>query len=510
MTRNVYLLLLSCLLLIHAEGFGQGKSKNKGNNGNGNGNGPKEEKSVFPPYGNTGIGTRYPSEKLEVIGNAKISQTVFANELNVVGIQATSFTIAEDATIGRNLLVSGNLGIGVAAPSEKLDIAGNIRVSSTLFADQVTTTGLTSATGIFSGRLTAGENVLISGLTGMGVSDPAERLEVAGNIKVSDNLLANGFQVNQGSVTGDLSVTQNTTIDGQLGVGVSTPAEKMEVAGNIKSTQNIIAIGLQVETGMLSQSLTVGENLVVDGNIGVGVNAPTEKLDIAGNIKASGSLIANYLAAAGMTTDSLRVSETMRIQGVALFDTKVGIGVSAPTEALDVAGNIRTLGSLTANAVTSETLNTATATVSNDLTISGTTTANALEATEFTVTNQVAGTIKTNQLAINTETIPTGFAMAVDGKVIASQIEVFAPENWPDYVFESGYNLRSLAEVDAYIQKHGHLPNVLSAERMQQGGYDLSQMDAKLLEKIEELTLYMIELKKENDTLKEQIQQLSK
>ena len=212
MTRNVYLLLSACLLFFGGEGWAQGNS-NK-NNGNGNGNGPKEYQSVFPPFGNTGIGIRNPTEKLEVIGNAKVSQTVMAHDLDVIGIRATTLNVGEDATIGRNLLVNGNVGIGVSAPSEKLDIAGNVRISSTLFSDQVSTTGITSVTGTFSGTLAANENVLISGLTGMGVSNPSERLEVVGNIKASQSLLADDLQVNQGTVNGNLAVTQNTIIEG--------------------------------------------------------------------------------------------------------------------------------------------------------------------------------------------------------------------------------------------------------------------------------------------------------
>lgn len=405
MTRNVYLLLLSCLLLINAEGFGQGNSKKNGNNGNGNG--PKEEKSVFPPYGNTGIGIRYPTEKLEVIGNAKISQTLMANELKVLGIRGTTLTLSEDATIGRNLLVNGNVGIGIAVPTEKLDIGGNLRVSNTIFSDQVSTVGLSSVTGAFSGRLTASENVVISGLTGMGVSDPVERLEVAGNIK------------------------------------------------------------------------------------------------------ASGFVSADQINTIGTSTSTLHVDETVKVQGEAIFDTRIGIGISAPTEALDVAGNIRALGDLTANATNTQTMNAGTATVSDALNVNGTTQTNVLEASEFNVATQTAGSIRTTQLMVNTERIPEGFVMAVDGNMLATRVEVFAPENWPDYVFSDNYRLRTLTEVEQYIKKHGHLPNVPSAEKMQQGGYSLSQMDANLLEKIEELTLYMIELKKENEALKSQLEQLN-
>ena len=74
--------------------------------------------------------------------------------------------------------------------------------------------------------------------------------------------------------------------------------------------------------------------------------------------------------------------------------------------------------------------------------------------------------------------------------------------SWADYVFEADYNLMTLNEVESFISEHGHLPNVPSAKEVVEEGIDMAEMDAKLLEKIEELTLYMLELKKENEALR--------
>ncbi|QHI35903.1 hypothetical protein IMCC3317_12510 [Kordia antarctica] len=73
---------------------------------------------------------------------------------------------------------------------------------------------------------------------------------------------------------------------------------------------------------------------------------------------------------------------------------------------------------------------------------------------------------------------------------------------WADYVFKSDYNLKPLEEVEAFINTNGHLPNVPSATEIEKEGLNLGEMDAKLLEKIEELTLYVIQLKKEVNELK--------
>src|SRR5690606_9284421 len=80
----------------------------------------------------------------------------------------------------------------------------------------------------------------------------------------------------------------------------------------------------------------------------------------------------------------------------------------------------------------------------------------------------------------------------------------------PDYVFKQGYDLISLNEVEHYIKENGHLPNVPSAKEMEVEGLSVKEMTLKLLEKIEELTLYVIVLKKENELQQEEINRLKK
>lgn len=99
-----------------------------------------------------------------------------------------------------------------------------------------------------------------------------------------------------------------------------------------------------------------------------------------------------------------------------------------------------------------------------------------------------------------------GFMLSVAGKVRAEEIEVSLSSGWADYVFANDYQLQPLAEVEQFITENKHLPNVPSATEVASNGINLGEMDAILLRKIEELTLYMIELKKENAALKVMIQ----
>ena len=81
-------------------------------------------------------------------------------------------------------------------------------------------------------------------------------------------------------------------------------------------------------------------------------------------------------------------------------------------------------------------------------------------------------------------------------------------EDWSDRVFEKGYRLKSLGEVEQHIQQTGHLPGVPSAVEVVEKGLDLGKMDATLLEKVEELTLYLIGQRKELEQLRQQNRQM--
>ncbi len=117
----------------------------------------------------------------------------------------------------------------------------------------------------------------------------------------------------------------------------------------------------------------------------------------------------------------------------------------------------------------------------------------------------------TGNLGIGT-TDTKGYKLGVNGAAIATSMTVKLYANWPDFVFAKTYGLRPLAEVESYIQAHSHLPEVPSAAQVAKEGINLGEMDATLLKKIEELTLYLIEqnkkLEEQNKHLHEQSKQL--
>ncbi|WP_350292605.1 fibronectin type III domain-containing protein [uncultured Croceitalea sp.] len=116
----------------------------------------------------------------------------------------------------------------------------------------------------------------------------------------------------------------------------------------------------------------------------------------------------------------------------------------------------------------------------------------------------------TGNVAVGTNSVPSGYKMAVDGNLIAEEVKVQLSGNWPDYVFTKDYDLSSLEEVQRHIKEKGHLPNIPSAKKVKENGIELGEMNRLLLEKIEELTLYIIQQKKESTLLKKRIEVLEK
>ncbi len=110
-------------------------------------------------------------------------------------------------------------------------------------------------------------------------------------------------------------------------------------------------------------------------------------------------------------------------------------------------------------------------------------------------------------VGIGVESIPDGVKLAVNGKLNAKEIEVTL-DGWSDFVFDDDYKLKSLYEVEKFILNNRHLPDVPSETEVLANGVNLGEMSALLLQKIEELTLYVIELNKQNELLQKKIAEL--
>ncbi len=106
-------------------------------------------------------------------------------------------------------------------------------------------------------------------------------------------------------------------------------------------------------------------------------------------------------------------------------------------------------------------------------------------------------------------TSPGTYKLAVNGTVRVKEI-VASTQGWPDFVFDEDHQPTQLAELERFIKVNKHLPGLPSAKEINANGVQLGEMQAKLLQKVEEMTLYMIDLQKQNDALKQHVNELER
>ena len=176
---------------------------------------------------------------------------------------------------------------------------------------------------------------------------------------------------------------------------------------------------------------------------------------------------------------------------------KLGIGMSVePVSALTVNGNITTYSQ-------------------DNVLQFGTNTSTAPYVAGISSGELVLGTQNTGKLwvlpngNIGIGTSAPATKLSVNGDIRSKKM-IVSQTGWPDYVFDSSYSLRPLSELETFISKHKHLPDIPSARDVDEKGISVGDNQALLLKKIEELTLYMISMNKEIIQLKDDNKQLKK
>ncbi|MBB6236404.1 hypothetical protein HDC90_001016 [Pedobacter sp. AK013] len=114
-----------------------------------------------------------------------------------------------------------------------------------------------------------------------------------------------------------------------------------------------------------------------------------------------------------------------------------------------------------------------------------------------------------NAARVGIGTINPQETLSVNGNIRAKEIKVEAT-NWPDYVFQEKYILQTLNQTKSYIKQYGHLPDMPSADVVAKEGQNLGEIQAKLLKKVEELTLHLILLEESNTEQKKRIDEQEK
>lgn len=273
------------------------------------------------------------------------------------------------------------------------------------------------------------------------------------------------------------------------------------------------------------------------GNVGIGTTDPVTQIHISNNGLSTGQFAEMALSTGGTNNyggsirvvnssaspDYLRPEMTFRVQNGATYgysnwvermrintNGNVGIGTSAPLSQLHVGNNNNSSGQYAEIAMTTGGSNNYGGSI-RMINSSGTPDYLRPEMAFFVQNGGTFGYANwTERLRINTNgnvgigTSSPAEKLSVNGNIVARKITV-TQNAWSDYVFDSGYNLRPLSAVETFIEKHKHLPEIPSAADVALNGVDLAGNQALLLKKIEELTLYIIDLKKEVNALKNQI-----
>jgi hypothetical protein len=116
--------------------------------------------------------------------------------------------------------------------------------------------------------------------------------------------------------------------------------------------------------------------------------------------------------------------------------------------------------------------------------------------------------LDSNWVAIANPTPKPGYELSVNGQIVCEDLLIQDSSLWPDYVFAPEYLLKPLAEVESHIQEHRRLPGIPSAEDVDIQGILVGDMQRRMMEKIEELTLYLIEQNKQLGAQARQIAEL--
>ena len=301
---------------------------------------------------------------------------------------------------------------------------------------------------------------------------------------------------------------------GDVGIGTSTPGARLHVVGgNIASEAAVISQGYNASwtngatfmdynpslgygrIGAYDYSTPSWKNLVMEGgSLGIGTITPTEKLEIV-DIEPSLRI---------RSTDASK-SSTLKLD----WGTGNNHGLHLSYYPYTAVGFIDNMYQATAGTVYGD--------VHFRRNVAGAmTTTMVLKAENGNV--GIGTTTPIEKLEVNGNTL-------IQGNIEATKVKVTAtPGSVPDYVFSKDFALRTIPELEAFIKANSHLPNIPNAKEIETNGQDVGDLQLKLLEKIEELTLYTIEqekkieihskenleLKNENQELKSTLQEVLK
>ena len=326
------------------------------------------------------------------------------------------------------------------------------------------------------------KNIVICALALVG----ANRIDAATNLQINSNMSSTPQYI-MGTANSSFAIST-----GNIGIGTTTIGSKLQVNGNT-------AIGYSGSTA------APANGLVISGNTGIGTTTIGSKLQVNGNMAIG------YSASTAGPTNGLRMLGNLEVGGSRIAGTTAQIALNAITNT-DCILN----------------LNTTTGTQQTGLEFFSGGAQNWYLYTSNTADGQFPLILYNNakpiqyirrdgvefhfgQMRIANDgdwTLPGSYKLAVDGTIGAREVRV-TQSAWSDYVFKPDYYLKPLSEVEKHIKANKHLEGIPSEKDVCEKGVAVGEMQSKLLAKIEELTLYVIEQNKKIDAQDRKIQQLT-
>jgi len=385
-------------------------------------------------------------------------------------------------------------------------------------------------------------NTIVNGNVGIGVLNPSYKLEVNGTAKFLDNVQCKNsisFQNNNRFWVSNTNVPTLSSSNPQysmLQYGIAAPltngSAELWLSGNG---------GIRMFT---AGNPTPAVNVLTNGNVGIGTITPATKLDVAGDITFGNDGAYNFLSgrAAGAAIQFGTNSGTWnRNLNLGFIDNNrvfssvislihqtgyVGIGTISPGYSLDVVGNIKTRLAASANATGiiignngSEQamiqFNASDNSARFKMQVNGVNT--STERLSFyagplggVASNEALSIAGNGNIKIGTSsTNPSDELLTVFGVIHAKEVKVDLT-GFADFVFDKNYKLMPLNQVEQYVNANSHLPEIPSAAEVSKNGMNMGDMQNKLLQKVEELTLYVIEQQKQIAKQSKQINDLQR
>lgn len=460
--------------------------------------------------GNTGIGLGnnvIPTNKLDVKGGVAIGRNFTPSGLVAGSVAPTS-----------GLIVEGKVGFGTATPNNKLEIKHGTDGNSGLRFTNLTSnynppTYQTSnkfltvnATGdvvlqnmssnaVQSNDLSSNANVMTSNVNG--ISDTANIVNsISNTINANNQLITTVNGVASNPV--NLPMQELTEIDGSI----TNELQTISQSGNTITLSNgggTITLPTHVDTDAQSLSLTGNTLSISNGNSVILPTVAPQTLSQSGNTVT----LSNGGGSFNLPTFTA-TPQTISQSGNTITLSNGGGSFTMPTTSVVAGTNVTVTGN-GSTATPYQVSSTDKSIYENNGTINQATTISGNRIVYMNNSNlwfNGASSESNGKVYIgSTATYPTvtgNYKLFVEGGILTEKVKVAlrSSANWADYVFENDYKLMPLKNVEEYIATNKHLPGVASADELAKSGLDIAEMQAKHMQKIEELTLYIIEQNK--------------